>query len=340
MRLFARLLVLCLPCLSLPSLAAPLAELYQVREPVASQAPEDREQALGRALETLVIRLTGSREMARSPALAELRANPQQIVSQYGYEKDKLLVDFDPLSTERQLRQAGLPIWGANRPAILAWWSNDDGSGAQLVGDGQASAEPLRQAAQHRGLPLRLPLADLGEQLLASAEHLAASDPRALREASERYGADALLLVQAHQAGDGWQAQWRLWLGDAREQGKAQGRDSAALADAVLLALSERLAPRFVAAPGAASGLSLEVEGVNLSRYAELQRLLEPFDAQLRRVQGDKLSYRVKANPEQLRAQLALLRLREVPASAQPLDASQAPAPLLQPRRDVLRFGW
>lgn len=369
MRLIARLLVLCLPLFSLPSVAATVSDLYQVREPVASQQPEERQAALGRALETLVLRLTGSREAAQSPALAELRKDPQQIVSQYGYEADSLLVDFDPLSTDRSLRQAGLPLWGANRPAIMTWWLNDGSAGSSLVGDGQDSAAPLQRAAQHRGLPLRLPLADLGEQLVATPENLGASEPDALRSASERYAADALLAVQAREDNGQWHAEWRLWLGDAREQGKAQGADQAALADAVLLALSERLAPRFVAAPGAASNLTLEVQGADLARYAELQRILEPFAAQLQRVEGDRLIYRVNASAEQLRAQLALANLQEMPAevapvdtaaaTAAPADASQpaaaqpsanepaagvpaagTPAPQIVPRDDVLRFRW
>lgn len=354
MRLIARLLVLCLSLSSLPSVAATVSDLYQVREPVSSQLPEARAAALGRALETLVLRLTGQRDALQSPALEALRQDPQQIVSQYGYEDDSLLVDFDPLSTDRSLRQAGLSLWGANRPAIMTWWLNDGSAGASLIGDGQDSAAPLQRAAQHRGLPLRLPLADLGEQLVATPENLGAGEPDALRAASERYAADALLAVQAREDNGQWQAEWRLWLGDAREQGRAQGADQAALADAVLLALSERLAPRYVVAPGAASSLTLEVQGADLARYAELQRILEPLGAQLQRVEGDRLIYRVNASAEQLRAQLALANLREMPAEAAPvdtapIDASQPPAqppvanqptPQLLPRDDVLRFRW
>jgi uncharacterized protein len=344
MHLIARLLVLCLSLYSLPGLAATLSDLYQVREPVASQQPEARDAALGRALETLVLRLTCSPDAARSPALAELRKDPQQIVAQYGYEGDDLLVDFDPLSTDRQLRQAGLSLWGSNRPAIMAWWLNEGVGGSSLVGDGQDSAAPLRRAAQHRGLPLRLPLADLGEQLLATPESLAANDPQVLRSASERYSADALLAVSAREADGQWQAQWRLWLGEGREQGKAQGSDPLALADAVFLAVSERLAPRFVVAPGAATSLILEVEGVDVARFAELQRLLEPLGAQLSQVQGDRVTYRVNASAAQLRAQLALLRLQEVPAQATPIDPNQPPAeqpaPQLLPRAEILRFRW
>lgn len=347
MRLIARLLILSLPLFSLSSEAETVSDLYQVREPVASQQPEERDAALGRALQTLVLRLTGDREAVKSPALAELRQDPQQIISRYGYEEDRLLVDFDPVSTDRSLRQAGLSLWGANRPAILAWWLNDASDGSSLVGDGQSSATLLRQAAQHRGLPLWLPIADLNEQLLATAENLGATEPEALRDASERYAADALLAVRAREDNGQWQAQWRLWLDDTREQGKVQGADQAALADAVLLMVSERLAQRYVVAPGAATSLTLEVQGADLGRYAELQRILEPLAAQLLKVEGDRLIYRITASVEQLRAQLALVHLQEVTIEAQPVDASQSlqpptgePTPQVLRRDDVLRFRW
>jgi hypothetical protein len=41
------------------------------------------------------------------------------------------------------------------------------------------------------------------------------------------------------------------------------------VADAVMLAVSKRLAPRFVP-PGASSQLQVQVQGMNLQRYAEL----------------------------------------------------------------------
>ncbi len=348
MRLFARVFLLCLPLFSVPSIAATVNDLYQVREPVASQQPEERDAALLRALDTLVLRLTGDPQALQNPGLEQLRKDPQQIVGQYGYDNDNLLVDFDPISTDRSLRQAGLSLWGANRPAVLAWWLNDGTGGGGLVGDGQSGAQVLNQAAQHRGLPLRLPIGDLSEQLLATPETLEASDPAALRTASERYAADALLVVQAREDNGQWQAQWRLWLGEEREQGSVQGADQAALADAIFLAINQRLAPRFMVAPGATASLTLEVQGVDLARYAQLQRILEPMGAQLRQAQGDRLLYQVNASAEQLRAQLALLRLQEVTDQAAPVDAGQAPvepaaagsAPQVLPRNDVLRFRW
>lgn len=346
MRFTARLLILCLSLLSLPSFAAALGNLYQVHEPVASQQPDERSAGLSRALQTLVLRLTGDPRAAQSGALAGYFKDPQQLISQYGYENGPplaLVVDFDPTSVNNALRQAGLPVWGANRPSLLTWWLNESAAGSSLVGDSQEGAAPLNRAAQRRGLPLLLPMADLSEQGVGTAQNITAAQPDALRAASERYSADGLLAVDAKEDGGKWQAQWRLWLGDSREQGQVQGDSPDALADAVMLAVSQRLAPRFVGAPGAASALTLQVQGANLERYAQLQKLLDPMGAKLVLAQGDNLQYRLNASPDQLRAQLGLAHLQEAPAEpAEPaLDANGQPLPA-QPAApsNVMRFRW
>lgn len=353
MRFFSRFLFAgCMSLVSLASHAETVKNLYQVRQPVSGQTPEVRDQATQQALDTLVLRLTGDPKAAQSPGLAALRKDPQQIISQYGFDAgppEVLKVDFDPATTEQALRRAGLSLWGANRPSILGWWLNDSTEGSSLVGDGQASAAPLRRAAQHRGLPLRLPLADLSEQIVATAPNLEGTDATPLRGVSERYNADALLAVHAREEGGQWQAKWNLWLGDKKEAGSVQGADQAAVADAVMLAVSERLAPRFVVKPGASGEQLLEVQGMNLERYAALGRLLEPFGARLQSVDGERILYRVNGSAEQLKAQLSLARLQEVPAGEAPAPAAPvqpavdgstpavAPAPAPTPQ---LRFRW
>ena len=321
MRFHQFLAVGCLSFFSLASHAEILTGLYQVREPVSSQTPEERTQATQKALETLVLRLTGDAKAVQSPALEAIRKDPQQIISQYGYDAgppESLQVDFDPVSTDRALRQAGLSLWGTNRPALLGWWLNDSVDGSSLVGDGQSAAEPLRLEAQHRGLPLRLPLADLSEQLVGTAENLEGSNPAPLKDASERYGADALLAVHAHEDEGKWTAKWRLWVGEQQEQGSAEAPDQAALADAVMLAVSQRLAPRYAVKPGISTEQLLEVQGMTLERYAQLTRLLEPFGGQLKSVDGDRIVYQVNGSADQLRSQLGLAQLHEVTADQAP----------------------
>ena len=321
-------------CLSVVSLASQVSQaetvngLYQVREPVNGQSPQERD--------------AGDPAGARYPGLAPDRrpqgaaesgvggdsqgpAANHQPVRLRGRPAGSVESRFRPGTTEQALRRAGLAMWGANRPSILGWWLNDYTEGASLVGDGQAGATPLRRAAQHRGLPLRLPLADLNEQIVATAPNLESADPSALRSASQRYNADALLAVHAREEGGQWQAKWQLWLGDQKEAGSAQGADQAALADAVMLAVNQRLAPRFVAKPGASAAQLLEVQGMNLERYATLGRLLEPFGGRPQSVDGDRILYRVNGSTDQLRAQLSLARLQEVAAvPVQPVAAGSA----------------
>lgn len=363
MRLIPLLSALCGLVVSVHGMAAPLNDLFKVREPVASQQPEEREEALRKAFDTLVLRLTGE---PKTDQVAPLRADPQQLVSRYAYEDNAVVVSFDPVTTERALRSAGLPLWGADRPSILIWWLGESASGSQLVGDAQEGSADLRAAAQHRGLPLRLPMADLSEQLAATAETVTAKEPQALRDVSERYDADGLLTVLASQSGEAWEANWRLWLGDKQTQGKASGDSRAAVADEVMLAVSTYLAPQYRVAAGETSEITLEVLGADVERFAELDRLLEPFGARLQRVESDRLVYRLNASPEQLRSQLALARLQEVSADeiqappantgmpaddvdGQPIDAE---VPLEEPARpaaeqsqpveegEVLRFRW
>ncbi|TWI58584.1 hypothetical protein IQ22_00290 [Pseudomonas duriflava] len=344
MRRFALSLMLCLPLLSQPVTAEVVEGLYQVREPVSSQSPADRDAALAKALQDLVIRLTGDPQATQKPALAEMLKDPQQLITQYGYDAGPpagLVINFDPASINRTLTQAGLPIWGANRPVVLAWWLNDSETGSTLIGDGQAAAEPLRRAARNSGLPLRLPLADLSEQLVGTAETIDAGKPDALREASERYNADALLTVHAKQVGNGWQAQWRMWTGTATEQGSAQGADNDALVSAILQDITTRLARQYVVKPGAAQALTLVVDGANFERYAQLQKLLEPMGGRLLRAENGQLRYQLNVNPAQLQAQLGLANLEQTSA---PLNADTAPtqpqAAAVEPAQNVLYYRW
>ncbi|WP_028694791.1 DUF2066 domain-containing protein [Pseudomonas cremoricolorata] len=341
MRLIPTLSVACLAMLSSLAHGESVSGLYHVREVVDGQGSEARSQATRQAFDTLVLRLTGDAKAAQSAALASLREDPQPIISQFAFEGGSpptVQVEFDPGSTERALGKAGLALWGSNRPSILGWWLFDDAEGSTLVGDGQSAAEPLRRAAQHRGLPLRLPLADLQEQLLADAKALEGKDPKALREAGERYGANALLAVHAQQADGHWQGTWQLWLGKQHEQGSAQGDDPAALADAVMLAVSNRLAPRYVSRPGVASGVQLRVEGMTLARYAELDRVLEGFAARLQLAQSDTFTYNVSGSREQLRAQLGLAQLHEV--QVEPAPSGTPPAPGAQAPFEGLLMRW
>ncbi len=323
--------------------AEPVVGLYQVREDLASQESEVRDAGLQQAFATLVQRLTGQENAAQSAALATYQADPQSLISRYGYDGNTLIVNFDPQSVQSALRAAQLPLWGSNRPLVLTWWLLDDEHGIRLISDGQGLAPQVQRAAQYYGVPARLPLGDLDEQLLASADTLSQNDAQAIRQAAQRYNADAVLSVHQQDL----QAQWQLWLGDERQQGQVRADSPAALAQQVFAQVNQRLAERFAIKPGQGETFRVRVAAVDLDRFVLVERLLEPFAAQLEEVTQDYAQWQVRSTGEQLRAQLALAHLTEMPlpelSQEQPTAdrvSATLPAQAAPSSEPLLYFTW
>ena len=143
MHLIARLFAFCLLFATLSAGAAQVEGLYEVREPVASQDPAERTAAMGRALQTLVVRLTGKREAAQDSRLQPLLADPEQLVQQYVYEAGDseagapvtLAVVFDPVLSQNALRAAGITVQNVERASVLAWWLTEGEGGSTLLAE-------------------------------------------------------------------------------------------------------------------------------------------------------------------------------------------------------------
>ena len=309
MRFLIGIVAVVLSLSAVTAYAASADGLYQVREELVSQESDVRDAGLQQAFVTLIQRLTGSAEAAQSSQLAKYHANPESLISRYGYEDTTLVVNFDPQTVQSALRESGLPVWGANRLAVLVWWQADQVQGLRLLSDGQTDASTLYSAAQYYGVPARIPLGDLDEQLLVS--NAALSENEDIRALVERYTADAVVIVQQQRDGDALQAQWQLWVGDEHEQGQVSAESEEILARQVFAKVNQHLAQRFAIKPGQGERFTVRVADVNLERFVLLERLLEPFAAQLQEVNQNYAQWQVRSTPEQLRAQLALAHLQE-----------------------------
>lgn len=347
MQFFIGITAVLMSLITVVAQAEPVVGLYQVREELASQESDVRDAGLQQAFATLAQRLTGQANAVQTPPLAAYHADPQALISRYGYEGNTLIVNFDPQSVQSALRTANLPVWGSNRPLVLAWWLLDDEQGIRLISDGQPQAALVQSAAQYYGVPARLPLGDLDEQLLASADALSQTDAQPIRQAAERYNADAVLSVHEQLSGTQWQAQWQLWLGDERQQGQVSAETQSSLARDVFAQVNQHLAARFAIKPGQGETFTVRVAAVDLERFVLLERLLEPFSAQLQEVTADYAQWQVRSTAEQLRTQLSLAHLQEttVPVvAAEPVDATLAdPAESTQTAvadAQLLYFTW
>lgn len=92
-------------------------EDYTVSVNVADQSNAAREPALRNAVREIVERVSGS-SMAGNARAAPLLGRAASLVKQYSYttgDKDEtqLVVTFDPSALDTELRNLGLPVWGA-----------------------------------------------------------------------------------------------------------------------------------------------------------------------------------------------------------------------------------
>lgn len=231
------LLVVCLLFAAFPRLApGQEAGLYEGEVPVDSQNEAERNAALPAALAQVLVKVSGTREAAsaaggQAAALMQRYRYRQDVVTANGVPAIKvyLIARFDAAGVDRLLAQAGYGTWPEPRQKPLLWLAIDDGSGARVVGEAQASAvAALRARANQRGMQVRLPKNDEQDQLAATPESVLAGDVETLLAASARYGGAPLLVGSLRRSGTGWRASWLLHDG-SREVARWQSDDANAM---------------------------------------------------------------------------------------------------------------
>src|SRR5690606_5600125 len=128
--------------------------IYQAEVQVRSQAADERDRGLARALSQVLTKLSGDRRVAERPGIAgELRRAGDKVAS-YDYRQDErrspttgapiytttLIVRFDPDRIDDIAAALGVPVWPQPRPKPVLWLAIDDGSGPRLVDVGSAVA--------------------------------------------------------------------------------------------------------------------------------------------------------------------------------------------------------
>jgi len=298
---------------AMPASAVTVPDLYEISMPVTTS----RDAAFVDALKAVVVKVSGRRD---APArLGAALNNPRPYTQRFGFTADNVLqVGFDSVSIDRLLTEAGLPVWGRERPATLVLLNMTSNEGAPRWLDGSSSsAETISRAAKLRGLPSVWTEATAQDQI-------ANGDTAALLQAAARYNANAVLLgtIRSDGAG-GASVQWQLASPDANANA------SGSLEDGVDLAANTFA--RVYSASGTSLGsVAVEVTGIeNLGAYASTLNYLEAMTlvrgVAVEQVSGDTMKFRlaVRGDADTLRRALALdgkLLPQEQTDSVQPAD--------------------
>ncbi len=307
-----RLLFLVWLCLTaLTAHAVIVEDLYRTQVPVADQGDAERKQALAQALKEVVRKVSGTAAAAEHPHVQAAAENAQSLVAEFGYEAgsgevpSRLRVVFSPSAIDRLLSEAELPVWGENRPAVLAWIAVDEGGRRALVGSDGASrlVAPLEQQAAERGQPLVIPLMDLEDSSKLSSADVWGFFFEPVKQASGRYAHDAILMARVAR-GDGgqWQGSWQLQVQGEQWSDRVTADSSTEVLKKVIDAVAEQMATRYAVTGAAAIGdeVIVDVSGIDSLRdFAELSQYLGTV-APVRSAQP------ILAQPNQIRFRLTL----------------------------------
>ncbi len=308
---WCRILVGAVIVLSGLARAEVVPDLYSVSVPVADQSPAELQRAAASGLRELSVRISGRSSAAGESALAAASANAMRFIEQYRYERGEsaLLAQmrFSSALVDAELRKAGQPVWGANRPSLVTAVIVEEKGVRTLVDAQSPLAAVLREQWRRRGLVLHLPNADalkIDEVMQLDVAKMSTA-PR---------GDGVMLGVITVGTGGGCDSRWRFSLAaqqlDAQASGGTIGVCIATALDRVVDNLS---AQYVVAANGGSEGLLLRVTGiVSFDDYAALSNYLRRLsvvkNAQPILIAADEVFFQLKiaADADQLARQLAL----------------------------------
>ena len=305
-----------------PVRAEIVKDLYASTVPVRDQGSEALTVAAGLGLAQVLVKVSGSEDTLREPAVSDALRTARRDVQQYAFlppvgedPRQRVRMEFDADRVTELVLAAGLPLWTANRRPVLVWLVLEDEMGLSFATNASSPEliASLREAFAERGVPLRLPLFDLRDTAAITPDDVWRLDAGTLTEASARYGVEHIVGARLTGLSGG------KWIGDWSHLDGRDRRDLRIEADSThdylrqgTAALAERLAARYavVASEGSATGVAVRVSGVDT--YADLAmivRWLEDLEvvqrATVTRIAADRLDLAVHARADA--AELATL---------------------------------
>ncbi|MEM8548740.1 MAG: DUF2066 domain-containing protein [Pseudomonadota bacterium] len=286
--------------LTMTAAAVDMPDLYTVTVPWEEQRRDGRELAYAAALDLVLRRMTPNTGAAWRKA--DLAPASRFVLGYRESGASALLVSFDGAAVTAALQEAGIPVWGSDRPLTLAWIAVEDETGERQLVAARALAEEspfarevraaLTEAASLHGLPLRLPILDDTDRGLVTDSDIWGGFVDRIRGASQRYGAQSVLIGRITAAAPE-RARWSWsFAGDNSSFG-------APVVDAVQRMSGEFLR-QFATEPGLSEDVLINVVGIDsMLNYGRVTRLLNSQSligaVDVVAMEGDAVTFRIDA---------------------------------------------
>jgi hypothetical protein len=308
-------------------------DIYSAEVPVADQSSAELSRAARLALSEVLVKVSGSAQVLRNPAIPAALADARNRVERYSYIEGpgvprqlSVRMLYDSAYITGLVISAGAPIWTANRPAVLVWLVLEDAAGRLFVNADTAPAlvAALRAEFARRGVPVRLPLYDLVDSAALTPDQAWSLDDPALVLASTRYNLQDVLVGRVSLLASGGVAgEWSYRHGEDQIQRPVTAENEQLFLQEGVALVAEAMAARYAVAASAMDGsITMSVTGVTAyADYAAVITWLESLElverANIEAVQGDAITLRLqaKADATQLAAIIELNK-RLVPVLA------------------------
>jgi hypothetical protein len=286
--------------------AAQVTDLYQGKAPTSGDMTAAQSQALGYVL----VKVTGKRDILTQPDVVKALAAPADYVQQYSYQDigsvKFLKADFNVAKVNALVGQSKFALLGPVRPQVAIWLVVDEGERRILPDQsGDGWSEALRAQTQAMGLPVSLPLMDLDDNMAVNATDVWGRFADPVLKASQRYGAEMVVLGKLSPEGEAWSIDWGLYgtkpgaqAGELTELTKGSGSGTQAevakgFADALAGWLVQQYGTRL---SGVASSQTLVVEGLSdIDGMIQIQKLLQGMASVTKvaigKLEGDKVTF-------------------------------------------------
>jgi len=273
--------------------------LYEAEVNVADQSPANHKKALIRALEQMLVKLTGDQSVKGRPVTEAMVNQVEHYVQQYKYrnrpvfaenrlsleEELSLWVSFNRQAVDRTLREYNVPVWGQVRPSTLIWLGVKDDNGRRLVGleDPSGYTAAMDDAAQARGIVLSYPLLDETDTGAVNVVDIWGGFNRPVVSASERYQADAILSGRLEKISqDEWQGRYHAVIDGQTITQDFRSGDSDTVLRSAINWLADILADRYsqTSSYAGATGLDIEINGIrSFDQYSGVLKYLASLNS-------------------------------------------------------------
>jgi hypothetical protein len=336
---------------SAPAHALLVQGLYEQEIAVQDQGDAERIRAYREGLTAVILKITGEEGHLGNAAVERAVRDAQSYVQEVSYRTEStaqeartfISVSFDSALVNQMLMSSGVPVWDRDRPAVLLWLSVQNATGQRelLSADSEhPMLEIVREFSRVRGLPVLIPVMDLEDRRNLPADVAWSLDEAAIRNASARYGADAILSGRLLESPNGdLVGLWQFLFRGSAETFDAFERDLSVYTLGTLNRVTAQLASHFafnsLEAPANAR-VTVRVEGmdsatdyVNLMAYMDNLAVVDTVAAALLDGSGIELDVRLSSSAFLFTEFISLGR------DLQPLEV-----PGQSTEQSVLHFRW